>query len=66
MTIRSTTSSYQPSPPNYRLASTGVFRNVGRYHSVTSASTHRIAANMCTAPTTSNHAQFQYIPRVSG
>lgn len=65
MAIRSTTSAFQPSPPNYRLAGTGVYRNVGRYASVTSSSNH--PANMSTAPVPgSNHTQYQYVPRVSG
>lgn len=66
MAIRSTTSQYQPSPPNYRLASTGVYRNVGRYRNVATSSAP-VAANMCTAPVAgTGGAQFQYVPRVSG
>lgn len=66
MAIRSNTSQYQLSPPNYRLASTGAFRNVGRYRNVLTSSAP-VGPNMCTAPVPgTSHLQFQYIPRVSG
>lgn len=66
MATRSTTSEYQPSPPNYRLASVGAYRNVGRYRAVTTASPGPVAANMSTAPVQGNGAQYKYVPRVSG
>jgi hypothetical protein len=66
MATRSTTSQYQPAPPNYRLATTGPFRNVGRYRAVTAASPGPTAANMSTAPIKGNGAQYKYSPRISG
>jgi hypothetical protein len=66
MAIRSTTSQYQPAPPNYRLATTGPFRNVGRYRAVTAANPGPTAANMSTAPVQGNGAQYRYSPRISG
>lgn len=67
MAVRSTTSAFQPIPPNYTTAA-GVYRNVGRYRAITSAAaTQRpVGPNMCTAPTTSNNTQYQYIPRLNG
>lgn len=67
MAIRSTTSRYQPIPPNYALATTGPYHNIGRYRLITSATTSRLGPNMCTAPVpNSSNQQFQYIPRISG
>jgi hypothetical protein len=66
MAIRSTTSQYQPSPPNYRLATTGPYRNVGRYRAVTRSAPGPTAANMSTAPVKGNGAQYKYVPRISG
>ncbi len=68
MATRSTTSIYQPSPPNYVLASTGAYHNIGRYRLINSSTGSRpVGPNMCTAPVpNSGHMQFQYIPRVSG
>jgi len=66
MSTRSTTSQYQPSPPNYRLAGVGPFRNVGHYQAITAASTGLNRANMSTAPVQGNGATYRYVPRISG
>jgi len=67
MAVRSTTSEYQPIPPNYTTTA-GVYRNVGHYRALTSVAATRnpVGANMCTAPTTTNNTQFQYVPRLNG
>lgn len=67
MAVRSTTSEFQPIPPNY-TTSAGPYHNIGRYKLVNStASTRRpVAANMCTAPTTANNTQYFYVPRLNG
>jgi hypothetical protein len=65
MAIRSTTSQFQPSPPNYRLPQSGPYHNIGRYRAITSATTGPARANMSTAPTNGN-TQYFYVPRVSG
>lgn len=67
MAVRSTSSEFQPFPPNYTTAA-GPYRNVGRYKAVNSnAATRRpVSANMCTAPTTANNTQYFYVPRLNG
>lgn len=66
MATRSTTSMYQPIPPNYALGTTGAYHNVGRYAAINGAATpHSKGPNMCTAPVVGN-TQFQYVPRVTG
>ena len=67
MTIRSTTSQFQPSPPNYRLTQSGPYHNIGRYRSITRTTEGPTRANMSTAPTvrTTNN-QYFYVPRLSG
>jgi len=65
MAIRSTTSQFQPIPPNYTTGG-NKFHNIGRYQAINAASTSRIGPNMCTAPTTSNNTQYQYVPRLNG
>jgi hypothetical protein len=68
MAQRSTTSQYQPSPPNYAIPNSGVYRNVGRYRRVyTGSSPTRNRANMSTAPINGTmNTQYKYSPRVSG
>jgi|GEM_PF-4004735 len=69
MAVRSTSSEYQPSPPNYVQGATGVWHNIGHYRAVTSTPTTQtpVSANMCTSPVCSvTHRQFQYIPRING
>ena len=67
MATRSTSSEFQPIPPNYTTAA-GVYHNCGRYRAVTSAAATQspVSANMSTAPTTTNNTQYQYIPRLNG
>lgn len=69
MAQRSTTSEFQPPPPNYVIPQSGVYRNVGRYRQVTAAAGTQspTGANMSTAPIAgTNSSQYRYIPRVSG
>lgn len=67
MAVRSTSSEFQPIPPNYSTTANG-YRNIGRYRAVTSAAASQspVGPNMCTAPTTTNNTQYQYIPRLNG
>ena len=65
MAQRSTTSQFQPFPPNY-TTSANSFRNVGRYRAITAATPGPIRANMQTAPTTANNTQYFYVPRLNG
>lgn len=67
MAIRSTSSEFQPIPPNYTTPA-GAFHNIGRYRAVTSdpATQSPVGPNMCTAPTTTNNTQYQYVPRLNG
>jgi hypothetical protein len=67
MAIRSTSSAFQPIPPNYTTQA-GAFHNIGRYKAINSSAASRrpVGANMCTAPTTSNNTQYQYVPRLNG
>lgn len=65
MAIRSTTSEFQPIPPNYTTKA-GIYRNIGRYQRI-NASVHQPARpNMSTAPVLSDHSQYVYIPRLNG
>lgn len=64
MAVRSTTSQYQPVPPNYSTQA-GIYRNIGRYRAVNSSTPGPIRANMSTAPTT-NSTQYFYVPRLNG
>jgi len=69
MAARSTTSEFQPPPPNYVIPKSGPFRNVGRYRQVTAdrGTQSPTGANMSTAPVSgTNSSQYRYIPRVSG
>ena len=69
MAIRSTSSEFQPAPPNYVLGSTGPWHNIGHYRAITSAAATQspVGPNMCTAPVPNNNAtQFQYIPGING
>ena len=68
MAIRSTTSQFQPIPPNYTTTA-NAYRNVGRYKVVNRAPATRrpVAANMCTAPVPGlNNSQYFYVPRLNG
>jgi hypothetical protein len=67
MAIRSTSSAFQPIPPNYTTAA-GPYHNIGRYKAINSnrATQRPVGPNMCTAPTTSNNTQYQYVPRLNG
>lgn len=68
MAVRSTTSPFQPIPPNYTTAA-GPYRNVGRYKVVSSdpATRRPVASNMCTAPLpNSANRQYSYVPRLNG
>ena len=68
MAVRSTTSEFQPIPPNYTTRA-GAFHNIGRYKAINSnAATRRpVGANMCTAPVpNNNNTQFFYVPRLNG
>jgi hypothetical protein len=65
MAVRSTTSEFQPIPPNYSTAA-GPYRNIGRYRAINSATQGPVRANMCTAPTTANNTQYFYVPRLNG
>lgn len=68
MAVRSTTSAFQPPPPNYQIPQSGAYHNVGRYRRVYNGSSpSRQRANMSTAPVSGTmNTQFKYIPRVSG
>lgn len=68
MAIRSTTSQFQPIPPNY-TSKAGPFHNIGRYKAVTAdRSTQKpVSANMSTAPVRGNNsAQYFYAPGLNG
>ena len=68
MAVRSTTSQYQPIPPNYTTQA-GAYHNIGRYRAINSdpATQRPVGPNMCTAPVPNNdNVQFQYIPRLNG
>jgi hypothetical protein len=65
MAVRSTTSQYQPIPPNYTTGTSST-RNVGRYRAINSATVGPVRANMQTAPTTANNTQYFYVPRLNG
>lgn len=66
MAVRSTTSQFQPIPPNYTTQAGPYYTNP-RYRQVTSATPGPIRANMCTAPVPNNNGtQFFYVPRLNG
>lgn len=68
MATRSTTSQFQPIPPNYTTAA-GAYHNVGRYKVVSSdpATRRPVSANMCTAPLPGYaNRQYFYVPRLNG
>jgi hypothetical protein len=65
MAVRSTTSEFQPIPPNYTTQA-GAYHNIGRYKAVSSSTPGPIRANMCTAPTTAGNTQYFYVPRLNG
>jgi len=65
MAVRSTTSQFQPIPPNYTTAA-GVYRNVGRYRAVNSATQGPVRGNMSTAPVNVGNTQYFYVPRLNG
>jgi hypothetical protein len=68
MAVRSTTSQFQPIPPNYTTTA-NAYRNVGRYKVVSSlAATRRpVSANMCTPPVPNySNRQYFYVPRLNG
>jgi hypothetical protein len=65
MAVRSTTSQFQPIPPNYTTQA-GAYHNIGRYRAVNAQTNTRIGPNMSTAPTTTNNTQYQYVPRLNG
>jgi len=68
MATRSTTSQFQPIPPNYTTTA-NAFRNVGRYKEINSAAaTQRpVSANMCTAPVRRpGNRQYFYSPGLNG
>lgn len=64
MAVRSTTSQFQPIPPNYSTQANG-YRNIGRYRAINAATTGPARANMCTAPTVGS-TQYFYVPRLNG
>lgn len=65
MAVRSTTSEFQPIPPNYTTAA-GAYHNIGRYREINSNTVGPVRANMCTAPTTTVNSQYFYVPRLNG
>lgn len=65
MAVRSTTSQFQPIPPNYTTGG-NKFHNIGRYRAINAAVPGPIRANMSTAPTTANKTQYFYVPRLNG
>lgn len=68
MAVRSTTSEFQPIPPNYTTGA-GPYHNIGRYKVVSNAAATQqpVSANMCTPPVP-NYAnrQYFYVPRLNG
>lgn len=65
MAVRSTSSEFQPFPPNYTTQA-GAYHNIGRYRAVNSATQGPARANMSTPPTTANNTQYFYVPRLNG
>ena len=65
MVVRSTSSQYQPFPPNYTTTA-NAYHNIGLYKAINAATPGPIRANMSTAPTTANHTQYFYVPRRNG
>lgn len=65
MAARSTTSEFQPIPPNYTTQA-GTYRNIGRYRAINASTEGPTRANMSTAPTTANNTQYFYVPRLNG
>lgn len=67
MAVRSTTSQFQPFPPNYTTPA-GPYRNIARYKAITSAVATQTpsSANMGTAPTLANNTQYSYSPGLNG
>lgn len=66
MAVRSTTSQFQPIPPNYTTQA-GAYHNIGRYREINRNTVGPVRANMCTAPTNANtNSQYFYVPRLNG
>jgi hypothetical protein len=68
MAVRSTTSEFQPIPPNYTVAA-NQYINIGRYalvNSNTRNTSNALRANMSTAPVVANNTQYFRVTGLKG